>query len=276
MDAWNRIFFAGIVAHVSTGAGSGWFTEAQGQGDASLNIASNGNLSTSSDVGALEPANYGLWIRPLDGGYGSGPWVGTQVQVNRVMEPGTVGEDLGFGPTLTPGVDSLRPTFTWTPGPDTPQWYNVFITRNGGLHADFWVQGSATWQPSQDMPHGAYRWWVSPYYTANGYRGPWLDGAAFQVAVPQLSDPLAPMGTGVSANATFVWTQAEAADGYEVYYQKIGDPGSGVYVSTSGQAATTHTATALSPGNYRWWVSASNEYGQVWINADDGLYFTTP
>ncbi len=254
----------------TTASGSGWFTEAQGQGASSLNIASNGNLSTSSDVGVLEPGKYGVWVRPYDGAYGSGPWSGAQATINRAMDPGTVDEDRGFGPTLPSG----RPTFTWTGGPDTPEWYNVFIAKDGKEYADFWVQGTATWQPSQDLPQGAYRWWVSPYYLANGYQGPWLDGAAFQIDIPQLSDPLAPMGTGISATPTFTWTAADAADGYQIYYQKVGNPSSGVYVSTSGQAATTHTATALSPGNYKWWVSASNEYDQVWN--DEGMTFTTP
>ena len=263
---------------VDTGAGSGWFTELQGQGTASLTVESNGTLSTSSDVGVLDPGNYGVWIRPTDGGYGSGPWIGEQFQVNRMMSPGTVGERLGFGPTRTPGVTyegspAERPEFEWTSGPGTPPWYNVFIAKDGGqVYADFWVQGDSSWQPAQNMPYGAYRWWVRAYYESNGYYGPWLDGAAFQIAIPQKSDPLAPTGTGISATPTFAWSEAEAANGYQIYYQKVG-AGSGVWVSTSGQSSTTHTATALSPGDYRWWVSASNAYGTAWSGSMD---FTSP
>ena len=251
--------------------GSGWFTEEQGLGSVSLTIEANGNLSTASDVGPLEPGVYGLWVKPLDI-HGSGPWAEASHQVNRVMSPGTVGADLGYGPTLDPAVDPLRPVFTWTPGPDSPPWYNILLVRDGVTEYDIWRQ-TATWQPPANLAYDKYRWWVAPYYTATSSYGAWLDGAAFQMAVPGYSTPLAPSGT-VSIPVTFTWTQAEAATEYQLYYQQEGNPASGVYRATTGGTSTNYGPESLASGTYNWWISSSNSYGQTWT--DDPLGFVVP
>ena len=273
---WYQLYVVrdGITINDINTYGSGWFTEEQGQGASSLTIESSGNLSTSSDVGPLDPGEYGLWVRSLDT-YGSGPWSEVEHQVNRVMSPGTVGADLGYGPTLDPAVDPLRPIFTWTPGPDSPPWYNIYVVKDGVLAYSNWVS-VASWQPPANLAYGKYRWWVRPYYTTpSEYYGPWLDPAAFQMAVPGYSAPLQPSGTGGSS-VTFTWTQAEAATEYQLYYQQVGNPATGVCRSTIGGTSTNYGPESLAPGTYNWSISSSNAYGQTWIEDEDALLVVVP
>lgn len=259
INTWYQLFIVrdGRVVNDTTGGGTGWFTEEPGHGTTSLNVESNGNLTTSAQEDALVPGEYGLWLRSTDGAHGSGPWAGMQFTVNREMTPGTPGAEIGFGPTLP--VGSLRPFFTWTAQPDAP-WYNIILTKDGAPYINEWSR-TATWQPGTDLPYGQYRWWVAPYYTANSSYGPWLNAAAFQAAVPGNATPLTPSGN-TNATPTFTWSAAEAADGYDLYYQIIGNPATGVTVPMG--AGMTHTPAALTAGGYRWWVAASNQYGQVW------------
>lgn len=258
---WYQFFIVrdGRVINDTAALGSGWFTERPGQGSASLTLEPSGNWSTSAGQAALVPGEYGLWVRSVDSAHGSGPWTGSQLTVNRVMAPGAAGAEIGFGPTLDPVVDDLRPIFTWTATTGVP-WYNLILVRNGGIFANQWMT-TPTWQPAADLPYGQYRWWVAAYYTANSTYGPWLNPAAFQVGVPGNAMPLTPSGD-TNATPTFTWSAADAATDYELYYQQIGNPTSGVSVPTG--PAMTHAPAPLATGSYRWWVAASNQYGQVW------------
>ncbi len=115
-------------------------------------------------------------------------------------------------------------------------------------------------------PGHSFTWWVAAV-GGNGTRGPWSNGQNFSLAALATPVPAGPSGTGAAGvgfdTPTFSWTSSV---GTTRSYLWVTDTTTGKVViqipNATGNAWTTGTAQALTPGhNYTWWVAATSTNG---------------
>jgi formylglycine-generating enzyme required for sulfatase activity len=116
-----------------------------------------------------------------------------------------------------------RPEFSWTPV-ENATWHQLWINRNGRTYQTPWVEGAATWTPSENgLPGGTYRWWVRGWGPEIGM-GTWAAEPALTVETktPGSIALIAPEGVQATHELTFRWEKDADATWYRLWVGRDG------------------------------------------------------
>ncbi|MFO0999420.1 MAG: hypothetical protein U0936_03720 [Planctomycetaceae bacterium] len=167
--------------------------------------------------------------------------------------------------TPAPVTMDTTPTFTWNnmdPGTKDTR-YEFWLNQVGG-QAKYIVESSlttTTFTPSTPLPNGTYEAWVRPL-AADGEAGLWSVPRRFVMDYRVGPVTYAPVGVTTDTTPTFRWQAADGASGYTLWVDNLSTGvQKAIFVTVPHQpnvAQITYTpATALTAGNYRWWVQTT-------------------
>ena len=177
-----------------------------------------------------------------------------------------------YGPSgaSAAGAGFDTPNFSWNSVAGASNYYLwVTDTTTGVAVLQVPNVNGNVWTPSAAQaltPGHSFTWWVAAV-GGNGTRGPWSNGQNFSLAALATPVPAGPSGTGAAGvgfdTPTFSWTSSV---GTTRSYLWVTDTTTGKVViqipNATGNAWTTGTAQALTPGhNYTWWVAATSTNG---------------
>jgi len=226
----------------------------------SLNL----NLDLSSD--------YYSWYIGAAGVGGSGPWTGQHFYVTVLPTALTQTAPIG-------NITARQPTFSWQAQRDAG-WYGVAIVNSAGsllfqqwyARADICSGSTCSITPALDLDAGDYNWYVGAY--SLGGSGPWTFKTFTVALAPGPMSLTSPSGTITDRRPTLTWARNRDAYYYGIYLVNLD---TGAYIVQewvpAGSACTGNTCTRpltadLVPGNYRWYVGATNNFGEAWANLD--------
>ena len=211
---------------------------------------SEGSASWTA-LSTFETGSYEWWVQTWNETDGYGTWS----EAGSFSIPSTAAS-VQWGPIAPTGVVSTAyPVFSWT-GLSGSEWYQIWITKDGGYHYATWVEGVTSWTPHWDMTGypGSYEWWLQPYNSIEE-GGSWSSGGSFTIGAasgPTKAVLTAPTGTVTESAPVFSWT-ATGATWCQVWLQK-----DGVYHWDEWvEGATTWSPywnMQEYPGSYEWWV----------------------
>lgn len=156
-----------------------------------------------------------------------------------------------------PGV---RPTITWN-AVDGAGSYEVWIARvapgTSRILIGESIVSTNAFTPSADLAPALYRVWV------RGQGGDWSTPVDFEVQ-PTLIGPVTPT---FEQRPTFAWDAIPGATGYQLFIRtrdaSFGDSGDLVINNISASETTFTVAQDLPAGAIRWWVRATNSFGNT-------------
>lgn len=185
----------------------------------------------------------------------------------------------------TPGpvtVDTT-PTFTWSnmdSGQGTTR-YEFWLNQVGG-QTKYIVEPAlttTTYTPATPLPNGTYDAWVRPL-SPDGEAGLWSSARRFVMDYRVGPVTYGPTGISTDTTPTFRWQAADSASGYNLWVDNLSTGAQKViFVRVPHQANATEIrytpTTALTAGNYRWWVQTVASTGQT-TSYSAGTDFTVP
>jgi len=197
------------------------------------------------------PGGRYTWLIRGYGTDGYGPWsegmnfvIPGQIPVEAPEQSGPVG-------TI---FNTRTPTFSWS-AVDRAEWYRIYLTRNGQLYMDQWVQNATAFTPDSDLPAGDYSWWIVGW-GIDGY-GPWSGQTDFMIPsrVPSTIHMIAPEGAQSENDLTYRWDEDSNASYYQLY---VGRDGVGAWHNSwytgDGSGERTVPLNGHPGGTYKWYV----------------------
>lgn len=146
----------------------------------------------------------------------------------------------------------------WTAGTNSSHLagYELKITSSafGGPSNPIRVAAPATQYQTSDLPDGTYRWQVRACDTGENC-SPWSGQRSFTVDTRAPSSPTGITATAIAGGkSTIAWTSVEGAAAYRVYRDdtKLGET-----------KQTSFTDSGLTPGSYKYYVSALDAAGNA-------------
>lgn len=153
-------------------------------------------------------------------------------------------------------VETLQPTFVW-PAVASATWYQVELLRDQEMYRQRWVEGSAEWQPEEDLAVGAYTWRVRGWAATNTFL-PWSETQAFTVqgeSVEGAVTLLGPFGEQTTQQVVYRW---EAFPNVHWYHLRIERVDVGIWHDVWHPSFSPFHASAFltehPAGIYRWQV----------------------
>lgn len=212
---------------------------------------------------ALPEGPYRAWVRGINAAGEFSAWS----EVNQF----TIALDAPETPALLPiGTTTDRtPTFRWEGSGQTfDLWVNNISTGENQVIRQQTLTGNS-YTPTVPLSQGRHRAWIQAS-NAVGEKSAWSTAIVFDVDVPA---PSRPVVTGPAADATlgvvteplptFTWDSATNAVSYELWVNH-NESRTAKIVYQSGLTETSFTPdTPLPQGNYRAWVRATNDAGEV-------------
>ena len=132
---------------------------------------------------------------------------GVQAGTLDVLSPGAV---VLTSPAAGAALQYAWPSFGWGQSVPAAEWFRLYITHNGSVYKDQWLQGTTSWFPTAALPAGNYSWWVQPYNSAG--LGPWSQASSFTMLVPGTTLLFSPEGDLTAASsARYNWRADETA-----------------------------------------------------------------
>jgi len=259
-DAQN--YGVALVTGSGTQLSYQWYTAA------TVCSGSTCSLNLSLDLAS----DYYSWYIGAAGVGGSGPWSGQHFYVTAL--PTAVTQTAPIG-----NVTVRQPTFTWQAQRDSG-WYGLAIVNSAGtLVLQQWYTASAVCSsgtcsvtPTLDLDAGDYNWYLGGY--SLGGSGTWSFKTLTVAIEPGPMTLTSPSGTVATKRPTLTWQRNRDAYYYGIYLVNLD---TGVYTIQEWQPAAsmctgntcTRALTAdLPSGNYRWYIGATNNFGQAWGNMD--------
>ena len=194
---------------------------------------------------------------------GLGPW--SNVGSFAMAPPPPPGPVSLVAPANNASLQARRPQFIWTQSVPESTWFRLYVSYNGSIYLDQWIQGATNWTPTADLPVGSYFWWVQPYYEAG--LGPWSTNASFVIPweVPAPGVLVSPTRGSVVSNSKqlYAWQADEVATWYEVYVLQNGKVLCDKWftlssltnsVAQNGMGVLTVEIGGHTGGIYQWWV----------------------
>ena len=183
------------------------------------------------------------WRQPRHSGLDYDVWALDDVMVVASTPP----------PPMSPSngqiIQHRQPTFTWS-ATTGASWYHLLIDRNGTRYLDHWVEGVATWTPSNGLAGGNYIWSVQPWGASVGL-GAWMGPAEFSipVATPGALVQIAPEGPQGGHNLAYRWRKDANATHYRLWVGRM-DAGTwhDVWCEISGDGEASVVPVASPPG----------------------------
>lgn len=201
------------------------------------------------------------WVRGRTAG---GTWSGwSPIAVYRVRTRSSVQT------TGTVSTDDF--TISWSDVPGAATW-DVWINRITSGTSQYYRNTSVT-QTSvavSDFAPGRYGIWVLAK-NASGFSGFWSPMALVTVSVPVSG--LAVSGSSLTAVPTLAWDAVTGASQYDVWINNL-TTNTSEFVRDTDVSATSLPLSTLTPGAYRGWVRARDEFGgnYAWSSAYDFSY----
>ncbi len=161
-----------------------------------------------------------------------------------------------------PVTVDTTPTFTWTnmDGGQGTTKYEFWLNRIGGQTKVIVESAltSTTYTPTTPIPNGTYDAWVRPL-APDGEGGLWSFTRRFVMDYRVGPVTYAPAGVTTDTTPTFRWQAAEGASGYNLWVDNLSTGvQKTIFVTVPHKANSTEISytptTALTAGNYRWWV----------------------
>lgn len=182
-----------------------------------------------------------------------------------------------------PVTVDTTPTFTWTnmDGGQGTTRYEFWLNQVGG-QTKYIVQpalSTTSFTPTTPLPNGTYDAWVRPL-SPDGEGGLWSNTRRFVMDYRVGPVTYAPAGVSTDTTPTFRWQAADTAAGYNLWVDNLstGDQ-KVIFVRVphrAGAAEISYTpTTALTAGNYRWWVQTIASTGLT-TSYSAGRDFTVP
>ena len=187
--------------------------------------------------------------------------------------------------TLKPAAVTVdtTPTFTWTnmdAGQGTTK-YEFWVNQVGGKAKYIYEQALSTtsYTPTTPLANGTYDVWVRPV-SPDGEGGLWSTVRRFVMDYRVGPVTYAPTGVSTDTTPTFRWQAADSAWGYNLRVDNLSTGATEVIkVNVRHPANATEISytptTALTAGNYRWWVQTIALSG-VETSFSAGTDFTVP
>jgi hypothetical protein len=118
--------------------------------------------------------------------------------------------------------------------------------------------------PGTALSSGNYTWWIQTWNSA-GF-GPWSSAMTFNPTVPGAATLVSPTGSIGTGNPTYTWNEVDDATWY---YLWVDGPNGNVIktwytaeqANCNGSTCFVTPGTALSSGNYTWWIQTWNSAG---------------
>ena len=182
-----------------------------------------------------------------------------------------------------PVTMDTTPTFVWNsmdPGTNNTR-YEFWLNQVGG-QPKYIVESAlttTTYTPSAPLPNGTYDAWVRPV-APDGEAGLWSVARRFVMDYRVGPVTYAPVGVTTDTTPTFRWQAADGASGYNLWVDNLSTGvQKTIFVTVPHKANVTeisyNPATALTAGNYRWWVQTVAVSG-LKTNYSTGTDFTVP
>jgi subtilisin-like proprotein convertase family protein len=200
----------------------------------------------------LGSGTYRAWVRGINSAGLPGRW--SNAASFTVLSAPVISTPVG-------GTFDRTPTVNWNAIAGATQydlWISNLTTQTLELRNQFVTTNSFT-MPS-DLNDGRYAVWVRAF---NGTKhSEWSDVKAFQIAQsPTITSPT--NGESTSANPTFVWSSIDDAQRYELWVTRL-DGNNNRVIHEQFLTTTSFTAGgALDTGNYRVWVRAVSNMGEL-------------
>ncbi|MFZ5912453.1 MAG: M4 family metallopeptidase [Chloroflexota bacterium] len=254
-------------------------------------VCSDTTCSVTPDP-ILSIGNYTWWVQTWNSA-GYGPWSsGLTFNVTSLIAPGTA---MLLSPSGNIGMN-YTPTYTWskvTEAEGQPEsaatWYYLWVNGPSGNVFKQWysvssicVGSTCSVTPSTTLSGGDHIWWVQTWNSA-GY-GPWSSGMSFNVETltpPGATTLESPSGSITDTTPDYTWGKVSTATWYYLWVNNS----SGTAVikqwynasSVCGDLTCSVTpTTALSGGNYKWWVQTWNSAGYGPWSSDMSFSLSPP
>ncbi len=165
---------------------------------------------------------------------------------------------------MAPIQNTLRPTISWSPVIGATE-YRVWISDlgTGRVYRQIENVTTTSYTPTEDIPLGKYRVWVSVQVPIL-----WSTPVDFQIAAAPT--PTTGINSTFDRTPTFGWSNVPGAATYELQVKNLN---TGILVvNQTGIAGTSYTpGSNLTDGPYRWWVRAktSGNLYSSWSAAND-------
>ncbi|MEZ6063477.1 MAG: S8 family serine peptidase [Planctomycetaceae bacterium] len=221
------------------------------------------NFQTTQD---LPGGDYRAWVRAFGPMDAASSW--------------SAGRTFGVLATpqiITPsaGTSNRTPTIEWNPVSGADH-YDVWITNRdtGAIVVRDRFVPEATYKPLSDLSDQRHVVWVRAV-SEMGFVSQWSPAANFVVSGnPELGRPVvtSPSQNGVAGSRPeFAWTPIAGVDGYEIWVNRVDVPTRQVIYSDAVTTNSYTATTALAAGEYRVWVRALSDSGEVseWSAAVD-------
>ena len=195
------------------------------------------------------------WVRAYDSDGTAGEWSAPATF--------TIGQ-----PTLTRPLDvtvDTTPTFSWTDMDSKPVGqkdtrYELHVNQVGGTAKIIYQAAltTTTYTPTTPLPNGTYEAWVRPL-APDGEAGLWSPVRRFVMDYRVGPVTSSPVGITTDNTPTFRWQAADGAANYDLWVDNLSTGATQVirvtvpHVANAKDISYTPT-TALTAGNYRWWV----------------------
>jgi hypothetical protein len=209
----------------------------------------SGITSTSFDPPARVDGNYRVWVKSYKTNGDAGSWSRAQ---SFVVDAAAVSLPVSLISPVTPTFDTT-PTFQWAPVA-TAILYDIHLQNGSNTVSQNNIAGTS-WTPTTPLPAGPWQWWVR---AKNG------SGAAGEWSTAATTDPsgrpvlLGPLGAIADSTPTITWSAVAGASRYVLQVDNLTTATSQVIREDNLTTNSFDVVTALSSGNYRFWVRAIN------------------
>ncbi len=209
----------------------------------------SGITSTSYDPPTLVDGNYRVWVKSYKTNGDAGSWSRSQ---SFVVDAATVSLPVSVISPATPTFHTT-PTFQWTPVA-TAVLYDIYL-HNGSTSISQNDIAATSWSPTTPLAAVPWQWWV---------RAKDGTGAAGEWSTVATTDPsgrpvlLGPTGSSTDSTPTITWTAVAGASGYVLQVDNLTTATSQIIRENNLTTNSFNVVTALSSGNYRFWVRAIN------------------
>ncbi|MCP4174852.1 MAG: hypothetical protein GY758_29235 [Fuerstiella sp.] len=214
----------------------------------------SGITATSFDPPALVDGNYRVWVKSYKTNGDPGSWSRSQ---SFVVDAATVSLPVSVVSPVTPTFDTT-PTFQWAPAA-TAILYDIHLHNGSTAVSQNNIVGTS-WTPTTPLSAGPWQWWVRAI-NGTGAAGEWSSVATTDPSGrPGLQGPL---GTITDTTPIITWTAVAGASGYVLQVDNLTTATSQIIRENNLTTNSFNVVTALSAGNYRFWVRAINATNSV-------------
>ena len=212
-----------------------------------LVLRQRGLTGTSFSSPALADGNYRVWVKSFRSDGSDGSWSRPQ---DFTVDSASVSLPVTLVSPLAPVLDTT-PDFQWNAAAGAAT-YDLYLHNGTSAIVETGISGTS-FTPSAALADGSWQWWVRAV-SAGGAAGAWSSAGSTDVSGRPVVT--APSGTTSDTTPTFQWSSVVGAARYVIQVDNV-TTGTAEVIREDNVLTNSYTpATALTPGEYRFWIQA--------------------